>query len=131
MGKTLAQLLFWGAVVVFVIYAVFHDGVLSPDPNRAPEPTAAERRQEANIKEFRAQLDLFHRGEDRDHQAMAEMLADCVDNLIRTGTDREDAFQMILHVVQEPSIEPALACQMANLARDIAAAKRGELTGRR
>jgi hypothetical protein len=105
------------------------------DPNRdnwtppALRPVIAASRREANIREFRAQLDLFHPHDQ--FQTTAVDLEDGVEKLIRSGVSPDDAFRSILIVVQSPGINPAMAYTIADTARRMSAVKRGEITGPR
>jgi hypothetical protein len=113
--------------VVLVAYCVGNSSVTPPaTTTSAPAPIVSPAWREANIKEFRAQLDLFHPHDQ--FSTTAVDLQDGVENLIRSGVSRDEAFRSILIVVQNPKINPASAYELAELGRRIAAAKRGEIT---
>jgi hypothetical protein len=94
-------------------------------PGRSDQSVVSSVWRAANIKEFRAQLDVFHPDE---KQTTPEALEDGVEKLIGSGVDRDDAFRAILKVVQEPGINPAMAYQIADIARRVNAVKRGAIT---
>jgi hypothetical protein len=124
--------LFWSVAVLGGIF-MLSTMRESPESAQGPQsdnaqgsrPIVSSNWRESNIKEFRAQLGMFHRG---DVQASPEALEDCVENLIRSGTAADDAFRAVLIVIQSPSINPAFACQIAETARNIAAVKAGRIT---
>jgi hypothetical protein len=118
--------LFWLVAVLGCIFMI-STMLESPDSTQGQgtRPIVSAHWRESNIKEFRAQLDIFHRA---DYQSSAVDLEDCVENLIRSGVDNEQAFRAVLVVVQAPGINPAMACQITETARRIDAVKRGAIT---
>jgi hypothetical protein len=96
---------------------------------RAPVPVVSPTWREGNIQEFRAQLDVFHPNDQ--FSTTAVDLEDGVENLIRSGVPRDDAFKSMLIVVQNPAINPATAYSIADMGRKIAAIKNGQITGPR
>jgi hypothetical protein len=125
----LTVLLAVGAFSLFIVIGLVDPTGRRSSPPSSPRPIASASWREANIKEFRAQLDLFH---PRDQfQTTAVDLEDGVEKLIGSGVSRDDAFRSILIVVQNPNINPAMAYTLADTARKMAAVKRGEITGPR
>ena len=115
------------AALIFIVTLCGIGGVMAEITTSAPQglqSVVSPAWRAANIKEFTAQLNLFHPG---GNQTTPEELEDGVEKLIRDGVSRDEAFRSILTVVQRPTINPAAAYSLAELGRRITAANRGEI----
>jgi hypothetical protein len=122
--STLLVIVLFALFVGLVIGGAMH--VANEAAKHGPRPIVSPDWRQSNIKEFRAQLDLFH--PDDQFNTTAVDLEDGVEKLIRSGLDPDEAFRSILIVVQSRQINPAKAYEIADLGRRIAAVKRGAIT---